>query len=75
MNLAKSIMKVIALSLELAPDAFDALSRVPAAAIRLLHYPPEVEGTGQLFRTYHSPGNCISLLAIWNVHEVADCLL
>lgn len=46
MNLAKSIMKVIALSLELAPDAFDALSRVPAAAIHLLHYPPEVEGTG-----------------------------
>ncbi|KAK4701733.1 hypothetical protein P7C70_g4494, partial [Phenoliferia sp. Uapishka_3] len=44
--LSKELMKVIALSLSLPSDTFDELSREPAAAIRLLHYPPAVAEIG-----------------------------
>lgn len=39
-------MKLVALSLDLPEDTFDEVCRKPAAAIRLLHYPPELGGMG-----------------------------
>ncbi|KAM0755746.1 Clavaminate synthase-like protein [Meredithblackwellia eburnea MCA 4105] len=44
LDLSREMMKIIALSLDLPTDTFDELCREPAAAIRLLHYPNEVEG-------------------------------
>lgn len=53
-------MKIIAIALELPTTAFDALVREPACAIRLLHYPPELEGTGA---GEHTDFGLITLLA------------
>lgn len=44
--LATRLLRVVARSLDLPPDSFDAFCRRPAAAVRLLHYPPELEVTG-----------------------------
>ncbi|GAA5894098.1 hypothetical protein JCM6882_007983 [Rhodosporidiobolus microsporus] len=46
LSLATSLMKIVALSLDMPEDTFAELCRLPAAALRLLHYPPELEGTG-----------------------------
>ncbi|GAA5823928.1 hypothetical protein JCM11251_003348 [Rhodosporidiobolus azoricus] len=46
LSLATELMKLVALSLEMPEDTFAELCRLPAAALRLLHYPPELEGTG-----------------------------
>ncbi|GAA5982134.1 hypothetical protein JCM11641_000598 [Rhodosporidiobolus odoratus] len=44
--LSIEVMKLVALSLDMPEDTFHELRRNPAAALRLLHYPAELEGTG-----------------------------
>ena len=44
--LSIELMKLVAVSLNLPEDTFEAVCRKPAAAIRLLHYPPELGGMG-----------------------------
>ncbi|KAI5481238.1 hypothetical protein MNV49_004858 [Pseudohyphozyma bogoriensis] len=58
--LSCELMKIVALSLDLPENTFEALCRKPAAAIRLLHYPPEKKGTGA---GQHTDFGLITLLA------------
>ncbi|GAA5858874.1 hypothetical protein JCM8547_007138 [Rhodosporidiobolus lusitaniae] len=60
LNLATELMKLVALSLDMPEDTFDELCRLPAAALRLLHYPPELSGTGA---GAHTDFGLITLLA------------
>ncbi len=46
LSLSVELMKLVALSLDLPEDTFAEVCRKPAAAIRLLHYPPELGGMG-----------------------------
>ncbi|KAK4050833.1 hypothetical protein OIV83_003255 [Microbotryomycetes sp. JL201] len=59
LDLATELMKLVALSLELPETTFEKLCQTPAAAIRLLHYPPE-KGTGA---GAHTDFGLITLLA------------
>ncbi|KAK4050740.1 hypothetical protein OIO90_004962 [Microbotryomycetes sp. JL221] len=60
LSLATEVMKLVALSLDMPEDTFEGLCRTPAAAIRLLHYPAEVEGTGA---GEHTDFGLVTLLA------------
>ncbi|GAA6021716.1 hypothetical protein JCM10207_008553 [Rhodosporidiobolus poonsookiae] len=69
--LTTSLMKLVALSLEMPEDTFDALCRLPAAALRLLHYPPEAEGTGA---GAHTDFGLITVLATSGAPGLQVCL-
>ncbi|KAM0790832.1 hypothetical protein ACM66B_004677 [Microbotryomycetes sp. NB124-2] len=59
LDLATELMKLVAMSLDLPESTFRELCQTPAAAIRLLHYPPE-KGTGA---GAHTDFGLITLLA------------
>ena len=63
--LARRLMKLIAMSLNLSPDHFEPFMRDPTCTTRLLHYPPQPASAqlGQIGCGSHTDWGAITLLA------------